>query len=95
MSYAKRVSADEINELIAKLDAVSNVVSIVIDSLGETQPVIQKKILTNIREEAEDIRSTLGEVDEADIVEYACAVAEYMYLFSLSDEDDGITKLIQ
>lgn len=87
-SYPNKVEVEDFNELVSKVDAISNVVSILIDALGENQPDLQEKIITNIQEAITSIRNTLGEVDEDDIVEYAYSVAESMWQFLPFDEDD-------
>lgn len=75
------IEVEDFNELVAKMDAISNVVSILIDAVGESHPVLQKKVISNIQEAVIGIRNTLGEVDEDDIAEYAYSVAESMEQF--------------
>ena len=87
-SYVNKVSVEDFNELITRLDAVSNIVSIIINALGDTQPVIHKGIISNIKEMVESMRNTLGEVDEDDIAEYAWSVTENMEQFLPFDEDE-------
>jgi len=87
-SYANKVEVEDFNELVSKVDAISNVISILIDALGENHPSLQKKVITNIQEAVTGIRNTLGEVDEDDIVEYAYSVAESMEQFLPFDEND-------
>lgn len=87
-SYSKKVEVEDFNELVSKLDAMSNVVSILIDALGENQPSLQQKVITNIQDAVTGIRNTLGEVNEDDIAEYAYSVADSMEQFLPFDEND-------
>ncbi|EMX5816701.1 hypothetical protein AAHF61_005007 [Salmonella enterica] len=75
------IEVEEFNELVSKVDAISNVVSILLDALGEEQPALYKKVIENIQDAVTGIRNTLGEVNEDDIVEYAYVVAESMEQF--------------
>lgn len=78
--YDEHIDAEDFNELVCKIDAVSNVVSILIEALGENHADLQKMLIKNIQAMAEGLRNTLGEVNEDDIAEYAHSVAENMEL---------------
>ncbi|EFS0483890.1 hypothetical protein H2P03_004458 [Salmonella enterica] len=80
------IEVEEFNELVSKVDAISNVVSILLDALGEEQPALHKKVIENIQDAVTGIRNTLGEVNEDDIVEYAYVVAESMEQFLPFDD---------
>ncbi|EAX8328945.1 hypothetical protein N7G03_004510 [Salmonella enterica] len=80
------IEVEEFNELVSKVDAISNVVSILLDALGEEQPALYKKVIENIQDAVTGIRNTLGEVNENDIVEYAYVVAESMEQFLPFDD---------
>ncbi|EIE8195492.1 hypothetical protein LDR71_004426 [Salmonella enterica] len=80
------IEVEEFNELVSKVDAISNVVSILLDALGEEQPALYKKVIENIQDAVTGIRNTLGEVNEDDIVEYAYVVAESMEQFLPFDD---------
>lgn len=80
------IEVEEFNELVSKVDAISNVVLILLDALGEEQPALYKKVIENIQDAVTGIRNTLGEVNEDDIVEYAYVVAESMEQFLPFDD---------
>lgn len=92
MSIENDVLVEDINELTVRLDALSNVVTIVINSLSETQPSLHDEIIKNIEEFATNLRSTLGEVDEEDIADYAYSVAESMEHFLPLDKGIGFIE---
>ncbi|HAO0300314.1 TPA: hypothetical protein IGZ58_003548 [Escherichia coli] len=85
--YDDYVEADDFDQLVCKVDAISNVVSILIDVLGENRPVLYENLMNNIRHAITGIRSTLGEVNEEDIAEYAYSLTEHMKQFLPVDED--------
>lgn len=91
MSIENDVLIEDINELTVRLDALSNVVTIVINSLSENQPSLHDDIIKNIEEFATSLRTTLGDVDEEDIADYAYSVAESMeHFLPLNEGDVGI-----
>ncbi|WP_179142667.1 hypothetical protein [Escherichia coli] len=85
--YDDYVEADDFDQLVCKVDAISNVVSILIDVLGENWPVLYENLMNNIRHAITCIRSALGAVSEDDIAEYAYLVTEHMNRFLPVDED--------
>ncbi len=85
--YKDYVEADDFDQLVCKVDAVSNVVTILIDVLGENRPILYENLMNNIRHAITGIRSTLGEVNEEDIAEYAYLVTEHMEQFLPVGED--------
>ena len=85
--YKDYVEADDFDQLVCKVDAVSNVVTILIDVLGENRPILYENLMNNIRHAITGIPSTLGEVNEEDIAEYAYLVTEHMEQFLPVGED--------
>lgn len=77
--YEDYVEADDFDQLVCKVDAISNVVTILIDVLGENQSVFYEKLILDIRHVI--IGSTLGEVNDDDIAEYVYSVTEHMKQF--------------
>ncbi|CAM3546543.1 hypothetical protein XNC1_p0100 (plasmid) [Xenorhabdus nematophila ATCC 19061] len=88
----EEVSVADINELTVRLDALSNILTIVMSSLSKSDPGLYADIINNIEEFAESMRSSLGEVDEEDISAYAHNVADSMeeFLPLTEDEINGI-----
>ena len=89
-SYTNKIDTEDFNELVSKIDAISNVVSILIDALGENHAALQKMVIKNIQEAATGFRNSLGEVDEDDIAEYAHSVAENMEQLLPFDENEHV-----
>lgn len=75
------MSFDEIDDQAAHIEAITNIIGIMIDALGETQPLIYKNIIESLKFSIEGMRNTLGEVNEEDIAAHAHTVADHMSEF--------------
>ncbi|OSK22042.1 hypothetical protein EAMG_04930 [Escherichia coli M056] len=69
------------------MDAIADVISVLLHVLGRNRPVLYEELMHHLRQAIAGIRGTLGEVDEEDIAEYAYTVAENMEQFLPSDEN--------
>lgn len=82
------MSSDDIDDQAAHIEAITKVIAIMIDALGETQPLIHKTIIKNLKESIDSMRNTLGEVNEEDIAAYAHTVADRMSEFLPFNENE-------
>lgn len=88
MMIEEEVSIEDINELEVRLEALSNILTIVMNSLEKSDPTLHADIINNIEEFAESMRSTLGEVNEEDISAHAHSVANRMEEFIPLTDDE-------
>lgn len=89
MMMDEEVTVEDINELTVRLEALSNILTIVMNALSQSDPSLHANIINNIEEFAESMRnSLLGEVDEEDISAYAHSVADSMEEFLPLTEDE-------
>lgn len=84
----QEVTVEDINELTVRLEALSNILTIVMNALSQSDPSLHANIINNIEEFAESMRNSLGEVDEEDISAYAHSVADSMEEFLPLTEDE-------
>nr|WP_228029650.1 hypothetical protein [Pectobacterium carotovorum]ALG88433.1 Hypothetical protein [Pectobacterium carotovorum] len=95
-SATKHILIDSLNrssnfltiELTVRLEALSNILTIVMNALSQSNPSLHANIINNIEEFAESMRNSLGEVDEEDISAYAHSVADSMEEFLPLTEDE-------
>lgn len=88
MMMDEEVTVEDINELTVRLEALSNILTIVMNALSQSDPSLHANIINNIEEFAESMRNSLGEVDEEDISAYAHNVADSMEEFLPLTEDE-------
>ena len=81
------IEAEEFSQLVCRVDAIADVIAVLIHVLGRNRPVLYEDLMHNLRQAIADIRGTLGDVDEEGIAEYAYTVAENMEQFLSPDEN--------
>ncbi len=83
----EHIETEEFCQLVCRVDAIADVIAVLIHVLGRNRPVLYEDLMHHLRQVITSIRETLGEVDEEGIAEYAYTVAENMEQFLSPDEN--------